>query len=191
MRARNARNTRTIRNTRTATALFTGALLLTATGAGTGTAAAAPDALPTCREGKVRVAATGAATEPGSPTTVLRIKVTNTGPRACAVDRVPTVTFGELDGAAQPVPVTQSAPYELAAGRSAYAAVRTIADPADANARKVDYVTAAADPSHRGARFSAAELGSADGVRVWEPVTSWWHRTQAAADRALAAGTVH
>ncbi|MCE0448071.1 hypothetical protein LT493_42885 [Streptomyces tricolor] len=51
---------------------------------------------------------------PGHPT-VLRVSVTNRGTRACVVDRVPTVTFGNLDGAALPVPEGGTGTYRLAA----------------------------------------------------------------------------
>ncbi|GGJ30228.1 hypothetical protein GCM10010121_046960 [Streptomyces brasiliensis] len=83
------------------------------------------------------------------------------------------------------MPEGNSGPYRIGAGRTAYAAVRTIDDPADPEARTVDTITVAADPSHLGRTFSAAELGAGDAVRVWEPVTTWWQPSRAAADRAL------
>ncbi|MFF4755085.1 DUF4232 domain-containing protein [Streptomyces sp. NPDC001270] len=125
-----------------------------------------------------------AAVAPADPS-VLRIGVTNRSGRACVVDRVPTVTFGDLDGAAQPVPDGAAGTYRIGAGRTAYAAVRTVADPADPQARLVDTVSVAADPAHRGRGFSAAELGAGAAVRVWEPVTTWWQPSAAAADRAI------
>ncbi|MFD5116997.1 DUF4232 domain-containing protein [Streptomyces sp. NPDC058391] len=153
-------------------------VLLTATGASA--AVSAPAAAALCREGSVDVTATrsGAAN-------VVRISITNEGGRACVVDHIPTVTFGDLDGAAQPVPPAESAPYRLAAGTSAYAAVRTV-DPAAEDARTVAYITVAGDPSHLGARFYAASLGWPAGIRVWEPVTTLWQPTSAKADAALA-----
>ncbi|MEU1405789.1 DUF4232 domain-containing protein [Streptomyces sp. NPDC005728] len=116
---------------------------------------------------------------------VVRVSVTNRGPRACVVDRVPTVTFGDLDGAALPVPQGGSGTYRLAAGGTAYAAVRTIADPADPEARRVDAITVAGSASQWGRSFTAAQLGTGSKVLVWEPVTTWWQPTAAAADRAL------
>ncbi|MFC3349203.1 DUF4232 domain-containing protein [Streptomyces echinoruber] len=116
---------------------------------------------------------------------VVRVRVTNRGVRACTVDRVPTVTFGDLDGAALPVPAGGSGPYRLGPGRTAYATVRTVADPADPQVRRVDALTVSADSADPGRTFTAARLGAGDVIRVWEPVTTWWHRTQAAADRAL------
>jgi Protein of unknown function (DUF4232) len=121
---------------------------------------------------------------PGVPA-VLRVDVTNHGSHACAVDRVPTVTFGTLDGAALPTPEGGAGDYRLAAGRTAYADVRTIADPADPEARRVDTVTVAASAAHRGRSFTAARLGTGTRVLVWEPVTTWWQPTRAAADRAI------
>ncbi|MHA5052236.1 DUF4232 domain-containing protein [Streptomyces sp. SD15] len=117
--------------------------------------------------------------------TVVHISVTNESTRTCTVDRIPTVTFGDLDGAALPVPTGDSGPYRMGAGRTAYAAVRTIADPADPEARRVGSITVSADPSRFGRSFTARELGAGDAVLVWEPVTTWWKPSQAAADRAL------
>ncbi|MEU0335267.1 DUF4232 domain-containing protein [Streptomyces sp. NPDC006193] len=121
---------------------------------------------------------------PGHPT-VLRAGVTNRGSRACLVDRVPTVTFGDLDGAALPVPEGPTGGYRLAPGGTAHADVRTIADPADPEARRVDTVTVAASAAHWGRSFTAARLGAGRQVLVWEPVTTWWQRSAAAADRAI------
>ncbi|MEU3856676.1 DUF4232 domain-containing protein [Streptomyces sp. NPDC028722] len=120
----------------------------------------------------------------GTPA-VLRVDVTNRGTRACLVDRVPTVTFGDLDGAALPVPEGGTGTYRLAPGGTAYADVRTIADPADPEARRVDTVSVAASAAHTGREFSAARLGTGPRVLVWEPVTTWWQRSAAAADRAI------
>ncbi|MEU8679621.1 DUF4232 domain-containing protein [Streptomyces sp. NPDC048560] len=119
---------------------------------------------------------------------VVRISVTNQGTRPCVVDRIPTVTFGDLDGAALAVPSAESAPYRLGGGRSAYAAVRTL-DPASTELRPVDSLTVAGHPAHHGRTFDAASLGSPDRIRVWEPVTTWWHTTRAAADAVLAEHT--
>ncbi|QIY93831.1 DUF4232 domain-containing protein [Streptomyces sp. S1D4-11] len=117
--------------------------------------------------------------------TLLHLGVTNRSTRACTVDRIPTVVFGDLDGAALPVPAGQNGPYLLEAGRTAYAALRTIADPADPEARQADSIAVSPDPSRFGRTFTARELGIGRVVLVWEPVTSWWKSSQAAADRAL------
>ncbi|TVZ91621.1 DUF4232 domain-containing protein [Streptomyces sp. BK340] len=124
---------------------------------------------------------------PGDPA-VVRVRVTNIGAGACVVDRVPTVTFGDLDGAALPVPAGGGGTYRLGAGKTAYAAVRTIVDPADPEARRVDAITVAASASQWGRAFTAPQLGTGSEVRVWEPVTTWWQPTAAAADRALRHG---
>ncbi|QTD96387.1 DUF4232 domain-containing protein [Streptomyces cyanogenus] len=121
---------------------------------------------------------------PGHPT-VLRVSVTNHGTRACVVDRVPTVTFGDLDGAALPVPEGGTGTYRLGARGTAYADVRTIADPADPEARRVNAVTVAASAAHWGRSFTAGQLGTGRRVLVWEPVTTWWQKSAAAADRAV------
>ncbi|MGW1598593.1 DUF4232 domain-containing protein [Streptomyces sp. NPDC002343] len=120
----------------------------------------------------------------GHPT-VLRVSVTNHTARACLVDRVPTVTFGDLDGAALPLPEGGSGDRRLAAGGTAYAAVRTIADPADPQARRADSVTVAASAAHWGRSFGPGRLGTGRQVLVWEPVTTWWQPTARAADRII------
>lgn len=152
--------------------------LLAPAGTATASSAAAPP-LPTCRESSLDV--TAAASD--QPET-LRISIANHGRQACAVDRIPTVVFGDLDGPALPVPEGGSAAYRLPAGGSAHAAVRTL-DPVASELRVVDRLTVAGDPAHRGRSFDAASLGAPDGFRVWEPVTTWWHRSTAAADAAL------
>ncbi|MCX5337107.1 DUF4232 domain-containing protein [Streptomyces sp. NBC_00140] len=116
---------------------------------------------------------------------VVRVSVTQHGGRTCTVGRAPTVTFENLDGSALPVPRGTTGRYRLDPGDTAYATVRTIADPADPEARRVDALAVAADPSHWGRAFTAAELGAGDAIRVWEPVTSRWQPSAAAADRAL------
>lgn len=147
--------------------------------AGAATASSATPAVPTCRESSLKVAA-AASDQPET----LRISVTNRGRQACVVDRIPTVVFGNLDGPALPVPEGASGPYRLPAGGSGYAAVRTL-DPAATELRVVDRLTVAGDPAHRGRTFDSASLGAPDGIRVWEPVTTWWHRSSAAADATL------
>ncbi|MFF4575102.1 DUF4232 domain-containing protein [Streptomyces sp. NPDC001410] len=159
----------------------TAALLLTAPPS----QAAAGHAQPArCTEKALSLRAKAASGEPA----VVRVSVTNRTARACVVDRVPTVTFGDLDGAALPVPEGGSGTYRLGAGKTAYAALRTIADPADPEARRVDAITVAASASQWGRAFTAAQLGTGSEVRVWEPVTTWWQPTATAADRALSLG---
>ncbi|MEV6836596.1 DUF4232 domain-containing protein [Streptomyces sp. NPDC051133] len=121
---------------------------------------------------------------PGRPT-VLRTRVTNRSGRACLVDRVPTVTFGNLDGIALPTPQGGAGSYRLAAGGTAHADIRTIGDPADPQARRVPGVAVAASAAHWGRSFTAAQLGTGAKVLVWEPVTTWWQPSAAAADRAI------
>ncbi|MEU8979244.1 DUF4232 domain-containing protein [Streptomyces sp. NPDC048309] len=123
--------------------------------------------------------------EQSADPTIVHISVTNRSARACTVDRIPTVTFGDLDGAALPTPAGESGPYRIGAGRTVYAAVRTIVDPADPEARRVDSITVSADPARYGRSFTARELGAGDAVLVWEPVTTWWKPSVAAADKAL------
>ncbi|MFE9826573.1 DUF4232 domain-containing protein [Streptomyces sp. NPDC005791] len=154
------------------------ALPAPASAAPAATPTAAPS-LPRCGDASLTVAAAAS----DRPATV-RISITNQGRQMCVVDRVPTVVFGDLDGPALPVPEGESGPYRLPAGGSAYAAVRTL-DPAATELRVVDRLTVAGDPSHRGRTFDAATLGAPDGIRVWEPVTTWWHPSGAAADAAL------
>ncbi|MFF4839733.1 DUF4232 domain-containing protein [Streptomyces collinus] len=161
-------------------AVCAAALLLAAPQALAAPARATP---PRCPEKALTIRAKAV---PGDPS-VVRVGVTNRGSRACVVDRVPTVTFGGLDGAALPVPLPRGGggTYLLRPGATAHAAVRTIADPADPEARRADSVTVAASSSQWGATFTAARLGTGSRVRVWEPVTTWWQPTAAAADRAL------
>lgn len=117
--------------------------------------------------------------------TVVRLSVTNKSARACTVGRIPTVTFGDLDGAALPVPEGASGPYRVGAGKTAYAAVRTIADLSGPEARSVGTITVSANPAHPGRTFTARHLGAGDEVLVWEPVTTWWKPSVAAAGKAL------
>ncbi|MFF7366935.1 DUF4232 domain-containing protein [Streptomyces tricolor] len=144
-------------------------------------AAAGPDRPARCTEKALTLRAKAV---PGHPT-VLRVSVTNRGTRACVVDRVPTVTFGNLDGAALPVPEGGTGTYRLPARGTAYADVRTIVNPRDPEARRVDAVTVAASAAHWGRSFTAARLGTGRRVLVWEPVTTWWQRSAAAADRGI------
>ncbi|MFI0980651.1 DUF4232 domain-containing protein [Streptomyces sp. NPDC021093] len=126
--------------------------------------------LPRCAERNLSVEVTAAPTPD-----VLKLRFTNNARHACAVDRVPTVTFGDLDGAARPEPPVGSAPYRVAAGATAYATVRTVlAPPTPGDVRTVRDIVVAAHPAHHGLRITAAELGLPRGVRVYDPVTSLW-----------------
>ncbi|MEU0137257.1 DUF4232 domain-containing protein [Streptomyces sp. NPDC006296] len=154
-------------------------LVLATTGAAVASPSAPASGPPACRQSGLSVAA-GASDRPAT----LRISVTNRGAGSCVIDRVPTVVFGDLDGPALPVPEGGSAPYRLPSGSTAHAVVRTLY-PAATELRVVDRLTVAADPAHPGRTFDAAALGTPDGIRVWEPVTTWWQGSRAAADAAL------
>ncbi|MCW8376472.1 DUF4232 domain-containing protein [Streptomyces justiciae] len=147
-------------------------------------APASPGASPACPERALTLRAEAAAADPA----VVRVSVTNRGDHTCTVARTPTVTFADLDGSAQPMPEGATGRYRLGAGGTAYATVRTVADPSDPQARRVDALAVSADPARWGRAFTAAELGTGDTIRVWEPVTSWWQISPAAADRALGLG---
>ncbi|MEU8967747.1 DUF4232 domain-containing protein [Streptomyces monashensis] len=160
------------------------ALLLTAAPSRSATTATTPAAharTTRCAESSLTVRARAV---PGR-TTMVRVSVTNRGTRACAVDRAPTVTFADLDGAAVPVPAGGTGENRLAPGGSAYADVRTVRDPAGPEARRTDGLTVAASAAHAGRTFTAGRLGTGTRVLVWEPVTTWWQPTAAAADRAI------
>ncbi|MDI3421567.1 DUF4232 domain-containing protein [Streptomyces luteolus] len=176
--------------TRTAATALAAALLLTAAGAAAAAQPAAPDArgkgTPQCRANQVRVAAETVEPESGSYPNVLHIRVTNKSAKKCAVDRIPTVTFGDLDGPALPMPIGESGPYALAPGKTGHAAVRTIEDPADPETRQVDYITVAGAPAHPGASFTSDDLDITGKIRVWEPITTWWQPTFAEAEEILA-----
>ncbi|MEW1890872.1 DUF4232 domain-containing protein [Streptomyces sp. NBC_00523] len=163
------------------TALTTAVVTAAATTALTAPAASAATA--PCQEKDLRVTA-----GPGGSQNTARISVVNEGGRACAVDRIPTVTFRGLDGSAQPVPPSTSGPYVLSPGEHGYAAVRTAA-PGTTEGHVVRSLSVAADPAHYGVTFAASAVGMADGIRVWEPVTTLWHASPGTADRALSAGT--
>lgn len=116
---------------------------------------------------------------------IVHITVKNTSGRTCTIDRLPLVTFGDLDGAALPVPSGESGPYKVGAGKTVYAAVRTIADLKDPKARRVGTITVSANWAYNGRTFTAKQLGASKKVKVWEPVTTWWKPSKAAADKAL------
>ncbi|MFI6892831.1 DUF4232 domain-containing protein [Streptomyces sp. NPDC050256] len=170
----------------TASLTAAAALALTATGASATAGAAAPGASARpahCQEKALRISAS-----PGDRHNVARIAVTNRGGRTCVVDRIPTVTFRGLDGSAQPVPPATSGSYVLSPGERGYAAVRT-AERGTRQGHVVRSLSVAADPAHYGVTFGAATVGMDRGIRVWEPVTTLWHTSRGAADRALAAAT--
>ncbi|WNI21215.1 DUF4232 domain-containing protein [Streptomyces sp. ITFR-16] len=162
----------------TAAVTAAAAVALTATGASATAPAARPGA---CQEKALRISAS-----PGGQHNAARITVTNRGARTCAVDRIPSITFRGLDGSAGPVPPATSGPYVLSPGERGYAAVRTAAR-GSTQGHVVRSLSVAADPAHYGVTFGAASVGMERGIRVWEPVTTLWHGSRGAADRALAA----
>ncbi|WP_425825154.1 DUF4232 domain-containing protein [Streptomyces fractus] len=174
--------------TRHATAAVTAALALSALTVSTAGAAgsatpASPAALARCGENDVTVRA-----EPSDDNAdILKLSVRNDSSRACLVDRVPTVTYGELDGAALPLSTVPHGGRTLAAHHTAYAAVLSVSDPQDAKdeAPAVMFVTVAALPDQQGRSFQALTLGSPTGVRVWEPVTTLWQSSAAQARQVL------
>ncbi|MFY4722440.1 DUF4232 domain-containing protein [Streptomyces sp. LaBMicrA B280] len=157
------------------------ALLLTAP---PGQAAPRAPRVAPCVQGEL---ALRAATVPHRPT-VVRVSVTNRSGRACAIDRVPLVTFGGLDGAALPVSGDGTGRLRLAAGATVHADVRTIARAADPQARRAASVTVGDWTGRWGRVFAPARLGTGSKVAVWEPVTTPWQSSTAAADRALGLG---
>jgi len=116
----------------------------------------------------------------------VRLSVRNDSSHTCLVDRVPLVTYGDLDGAALPFPLSGDAAYKLDAGKSAHAVVRSLSPSGDSDARSVGYVVVAANPEHDGRKFTAASLDEPGGLRVWEPVTTLWQPTRALADEVMA-----
>ncbi|MFB8267228.1 DUF4232 domain-containing protein [Streptomyces sp. NPDC055955] len=187
--------------TRTVLAASAAALLVSATGAATGVAAAAstdirpthPAAAPAaalkpCAENALTLKAAASGQDH-----VLRLSVKNHSSRACLVDRVPLVTYGDLDGAAVPFPLSGSSTYKLDAGKTAHAVVRSLSASGDSDSasgdsdvRSVGYVVVATNPEHDGKKFTAASLSEPGGLRVWMPVTTLWQTTPARADEALA-----
>ncbi|CAM5497950.1 hypothetical protein GCM10010329_73310 [Streptomyces spiroverticillatus] len=143
------------------------ALLLAASATASACVTPPAKAVPRCAERNLSLKVTAAPTPDA-----LTLRVTNNGRTACTVDRIPTVTFGNLDGAARPNPPADSGPYRVAAGTSAYATV--LAPPTPADVRVVRDIGVAADPAHHGVRVTAASLGLPKGVRVYDPVTTLW-----------------
>ncbi|MGW6141261.1 DUF4232 domain-containing protein [Streptomyces sp. NPDC055140] len=144
-------------------------------------AAAQAAALKLCAENALTVKAA-----PSGQDHVLRLSLKNHSSRACLVARVPLVTYGDLDGAAVPFPLSGSSAYKLDAGKTAHAAVRSLSVSGDSDARSVGYVVVAANPEHHGQKFTAASLSEPGGLRVWSPVTTLWQPTRALADEVLA-----
>lgn len=172
----------TIASPFTVPAAAAAAVVLAATGASAtiGTAHSAEvSRLDTCQE-----KALGVKAAPGGGQNVVGVSVTNHGGWSCVVDRIPTITFRGLDGSAQTVPPVDHGPYVLARGGRAYAAVRT-ADPAGTAGHVVGSMSVASDPSHYGVTFSKNTVGMPQGIRVWEPVTTLWQGSAAAARSAL------
>ncbi|MFI9776893.1 DUF4232 domain-containing protein [Streptomyces sp. NPDC051956] len=144
--------------------------------------AAAPAAAPKlCAENALTVKAAASGQDH-----VLRLSVKNHSSHACLVGHVPLVTYGDLDGAAVPFPLSGSATYKLDAGKTAHATVRSVSPSGDSDVRSVGYVVVAANPEHDGKKFTAASLSEPGGLRVWSPVTTLWQPTRAQADEVLA-----
>ncbi|MFJ6666829.1 DUF4232 domain-containing protein [Streptomyces sp. NPDC091383] len=154
------------------------ALLLTAP---PGQAAARAPRVAPCVQGELSLRA---ATVPHR-SNVVRVSVTNRSGRTCAIDRVPLVTFGGLDGAALPVSGDGTGRLRLAAGATVHADVRTIVRAADPQARRAASVTVGDWTGRWGRVFAPARLGTGSKVAVWEPVTTSWQPSATAADRAL------
>ncbi|WP_406109398.1 DUF4232 domain-containing protein [Streptomyces sp. NBC_01003] len=144
-------------------------------------AAAPAAALKLCAENALTVKAAASGQDH-----VLRLSVKNHSSRACLVGHVPLVTYGDLDGAAVPFPLSGSATYKLDAGKTAHAAVRSVSASGDSDVRSVGYVVVAANPEHDGKKFTAASLSEPGGLRVWSPVTTLWQPTRAQAEEVLA-----
>lgn len=125
---------------------------------------------PACPERALTLRAEASPADPS----VIRVSVTNRGGHACTVSGAPGVTFEDLDGSALPVPAGPMDRYRLGPDGTAHATVRTVADPAAPEARRVNALAVSADPAHWGRAFTADELGAGDAIRVWEPVTSRW-----------------
>lgn len=139
-----------------------------------------PGALPSCRERHVSISAAAFTTRGHA----MVVTVTNRAGEPCLLGR-PTVTFGDLEDAAGPVPWGSDGPFRLEPGQRAHAAVRTAAD-GSGDAKIVHYVTVAAAPAHHGTRFSVAEIGFGElGLYVCDPVTTSWHPTLATAQETL------
>ncbi|MCL6732367.1 DUF4232 domain-containing protein [Streptomyces neyagawaensis] len=169
-----------IRSVLTVSTVATAGAALLLAAAPQGLAAQPAAKVPVCKAKVLKIGAKQA-----KDTRIVHITVKNTGTRTCTIDRLPVVTFGDLDGSAQPVPSGESGPYKLGAGKTAYATVRTIADLKDPEARRVDTIGVSANPNLGGRLFTLKQLGATKKVKVWEPVTTWWKASQAAADKSL------
>ncbi|MFB7708714.1 DUF4232 domain-containing protein [Streptomyces sp. NPDC056105] len=177
--------TRTVLAT-SAAALLASATGVSATAASADTRAAHPAAASAaapklCAENALTVKAAASGQDH-----VLRLSVTNHSSRACLVSHVPLVTYGDLDGAALPFPLSGSSTYKLDAGKTAHAVVRSLTASDDSDPRSVGYVVVSANPEHQGKKFTAASLSEPGGLRVWSPVTTLWQPTRAQADEVLA-----
>ncbi len=176
---------RTRRSTFLSAGILTGAMaasLAAAAGVSTTASADADATMPECDTSNLSIQATMESPDEN----IMAVSVTNEGTDACTIDRIPTATFGDLDGTARPVPTTESAPRVVKSGDSVHAALRTAPGMDDDGAQLVQDVTIAASPGHDGRTFSADELGSGDpGVYVYDPVTTWWHPTYADAEEEL------
>ncbi|GAA2304619.1 DUF4232 domain-containing protein [Streptomyces kunmingensis] len=160
---------------------LTASTALVAPAASAGTATAAKPA--PCAEKNLTVRAEPSDDSDG----VLRLSVRNDSARACLVDRVPTVTYGDLDGAALPVPTVRHAGRSLAPHTTVYAAVLSLSDSKDADdeARTVMSLHVAAVPDHDGRTFQVLKLGAPAGLAVYDPVTTLWQSSPHRATQVL------
>lgn len=176
---------RTRRSTVLSASILTGAMVATlvaAAGISTTASADAKATTPECDTSNLSVEATMESPDEN----IMAVSVTNEGTDACTIDRIPTVTFGDLDGTTRPVPATESAPRVVKSGDSVHAALRTAPGMDDDGAQLVQDVTVAASPGHDGRTFNSDELGAGEpGVYVYDPITTWWHPTYAAAEKEL------
>ncbi|WP_338693286.1 DUF4232 domain-containing protein [Streptomyces sp. Q6] len=172
-----------VRHVTAATAAALALTALAAPAALAGPSGAISAALPRCAENDLTVRATPSDDNDG----VIKLSVRNNAAKPCLVDRVPTITYGDLDGAALPLPSMPHAGHKLGGHDTAYAAVRSLSDSDDADeqARTVMFVTVTAVPDHDGRRFQALTLGAPAGLRVWEPVTTLWQDSPARAEQVL------
>lgn len=137
--------------------------------------------LPICDESGLSVHASRSRVYPN----VVEIAVVNDTGASCITDRFPTVTFGDLDGSAMPVPPVDSGPNVLVPGEEGFAALWTVSESDLDEARVVDHVAVAAHPSHEGTVFKAGELGFPEGVYVYDPATTWWLVSKERAEEIL------
>lgn len=117
---------------------------------------------------------------------IMGVAVTNAYGPACNISGTPTVTFGDLDGAAYPVPAGEVNDQILEPGETIHAAVRTAPAMDSDEATLVQYVNVAGHAAHYPTTFTADEIGSEDsGIWVYDSATTRWHDTYAGAETTL------